>query len=512
MYGYVEMSTGLKKVKDKENMAIDYVIDDKGNPHYVAQVRESTFDFFKQWKWELLIGIGYALLIILNVRFLIYFCKSAFFLDLTLLNQTAYSITFIFSFSIFLWVSSTAHIFYNYHNRKRCTLLLVIFTILIRGMAMLYVILYKLFIPYIAKLELTDLMTVNKIVGLGWLSTILPTTIIMIFYCYVFFKGLYKEENLNPIYEFKINQIIKKSNNPYAYDWNVVKDIKTGKYITVYEHDRHMHGCTVGATGTAKTSSTLLPQVFGDLITKARNEDAMKKEVVKLINKGKAYIEKAFKDEDFLIDYIKPNPGFEDELNTIKKKYKSAGITILAPDPSFPDEVYELSKSKGFKTNRIDPAVNEDGSIKTGSVGFNPLHISENIPEHKKIKTMVQKATLVADVMQIMFEISGSKSDPYFSSINRIATTTVSLALMLVYPRLHKGKQPTLAHVRDIINRFDYLNDYLPELNKVNIEYRGEFQFIVDVIQTEFLGDGREVFEKHSKGLKVQFNNFLMAP
>jgi len=44
------------------------------------------------------------------------------------------------------------------------------------------------------------------------------------------------------------------------------------------------------------------------------------------------------------------------------------------------------------------------------------------------------------------------KSDPYFSSVNHIATTTIAMAVMLAHPRHKPGEQPTLAPLRDVIN------------------------------------------------------------
>ncbi len=62
--------------------------------------------------------------------------------------------------------------------------------------------------------------------------------------------------------------------------------MKTGKVITVSEHDRYLHGNDLGATGTGKTSSTMLPQVNNDLDIKLLNEDRLKKALVKMVKQG----------------------------------------------------------------------------------------------------------------------------------------------------------------------------------------------------------------------------------
>ena len=56
----------------------------------------------------------------------------------------------------------------------------------------------------------------------------------------------------------------KKAPSDIAYNMNIVKDINTGKNITVYAKDRFLHTLIDGTSGTSKTSSTILPAIRDD--------------------------------------------------------------------------------------------------------------------------------------------------------------------------------------------------------------------------------------------------------
>lgn len=516
---FIEKEGGLRRDKKKNTILIeDYFIRDDGSVEINKVFSERQFKFLvNAWenKYPILVGILYSFLILLNLRLAYSFFNAVKQLDLSLLNLQAWSLCSITLFSVLLWLFSTAFDYWNYYNKKFFGFYLVFGTIVLRGMALLFSIFYQIFIPMVSTLEVTELMTPNKLAGLGWLSTIVPAAVIVIVLLISTIRGLRKEKNMEALKAFKIKHHISLPRDPFDYDVNVVRDMNDGKYITIPQHDRWMHGAVVGATGTAKTSSTLLPMINGDIDMKVKNEDAQKKAVYKLIKEGKAYISKPFKDEEYLPSLINtvilPVPGYEKLFKKKVLRYKSAGVTVLAPDPSLPDDVCSISEKKGFFYNRIDPIRNEDGTLKPGSKGFNPLYISPSIPKWAYRKEMVKRATLTADVMQIMFEMSG-KSDPYFSSVNRIATTTICMLVMLAHERVFPGQKPKISHVRDIISNFENINKYMPVLNSINRENNGVYTPLITILQKQFIGGDAETFEKHCNGLRIQFHNFLENP
>lgn len=470
---------------------------------------------------DILVGIGYAVITIINLFFAIRLVKTAVYLDISSLHFTE-PLTQILNFTIVvltgtLWLYSTTRIWWNFYNKKFLGIYIFMITLLLRVSAVIFMVFYLILMPLIAKLEVTVLMTENLITVLGWTVSIVPTLAIMIFLTLKLLLALRQPDFIKEIESFKIKHYLElKPYSKFDYDIVVVRDLRNGKKVTVRQHDRYIHGCAVGATGTAKTSSVLLPIINQDLNTKARNEDAQKKTIVKFIKKGWAYVEEEFDDayysSEVLYTKIKPVPGFEKKFEEeIVNKYKSAGITVIAPDPSLTDNVFDLSLKKGFKKcNRIDPVRNQDGTWKHGTKGFDPLYISPRIPEWSRRKEIIKRATLCADIMQAMFEMSG-KSDPYFASVNRIGTLITAIVVMLAHERCYEQK-PKLSHIRDIINDFELLRPYLPTLFEINKENNGIYTPIISIVNNEFLGLGRETFEKHAKGLRIQITNFLMNP
>lgn len=518
IYDYVEDNTGIKAKKGEKTILLNNVeVDKNGTLKFnmnTEEFKNNAKDFLYDYGFVILVGLAYLLMIFLNFKILSEVIRTIYALDLGLLNISIPKYVIVFLYSIGTWIWSTAYTYWQFHNRKKLNLFISLSTIIIHLFALLYKAAYILVIPYISRLEVNELMTVNKIIGLARFATVVPALLIIGFLVAGLIKGLLKEEIQADIEEFKITHHIKKPNSPYDYTLSIVRDLKTGKKIVIPEHDRWLHGETTGATGTAKTSSVLLPMIYNDLKTKAKNEDAQKKAIYKLVKQGKAYIDKPFEDKDFnptmINTIIHPVPGYEKEFNKKIMKYRSAGITVMAPDCSMTDKIAELAEAFGFDNyNRIDPLRTEDGGIKENDIGCNPLHISPLIPEWAVTKELVKKATLCADVMQIMYEISG-KSDPYFSSVNRIATTAAAMAVMIAHPIVFPGETPKLSHVRDIINDFNIINRYLPTLIKINKEQNHKYGAILSVIENEFLGPGKEQFSKHCSGLRNQFNNFLM--
>ena len=512
---FLEMEAGISKTGDSVTRILDSDIKDLIKEDK-KEINSTILNFLFEYKGELLVGLGFMLLAYLDYRFSADLFQSIRTLDLKIFPQTGWSFTLFLVFSMTLWFSSTVYDYWNYYNRKFTTLYFVIFSLLIRLTASIYYMFYLFVIPFVARWEPNELLTEAKIINLGYVLTISPTLIIVVALCFKIVRGLIREDNIKKIKQFKIKHYIDfKPISKFDYDFVSVRDLHTGRKIRIRQHDRYMHGATDGATGTAKTSSVLLPMIVQDLLTKILNEDTQKKNIVNLIKKGKVYLTKPFKDKDYspglLNEIIKPVPGHEKEFKKKVLRYESAGMTVIAPDPSLPDDVYAQTKLKKVKCNRIDPAHNIDGSLKEGSIGINPIYISPLVPDWERRKEMVKKATLCADIMQIMNEMVG-KGDPYFTSVNRIATTTAAMAVMLAHEKLHPGQKPKISYVRDIINNFDTLKPYVPIIQEINKQHGGVYKPILDVILNEFLGAGRETFEKHCSGLRIQLNNFLMHP
>lgn len=462
------------------------------------------------------VGIVYAIFIILNIKFVVLEIYSFVYVDTSSIKTSPVTFFVMVSILAFTWLYSTSREYWNFNVQKMLGIYIIAITCLLRLSWAVYYLLYSLSIPYISKMVPDEIMTESKIAGLCWIATLIPLAIFVILTSIKVFGGL--RINKQMICDFKIKHYLQKIDK-YEYTIKCLRYIENGKAYVVGMRDRFLHVNITGATGTAKTSSIIVPIINDDLNTKILNEDEQKKAVEKFIKSGKAYIVKPFKDKDysegiFNKGYIKPIQGYEKEFTKVINKFRSAGITIVGPDPSLSDSIYELCENKGIKCSRIDPVREEDGKLKRGSKGFNPLFISPLTPDWARRKEMVKKATLVADVMQAMFEMGG-KSDPFFSSVNRIATSTVCMVVMMVHPLIFNGETPTLKHVQTLINDFNKLNLYLPELVRYNNVNGNCYDAIVDTVKYQFLATdskGVNKFSEHCTGLKIQLNNFLMHP
>lgn len=515
---YVSEETGIKVNKEENTVLLKNVeINNDGTVKFsinTEKYKKAILDYIRDYGTTILVGVAYAVLLLMDFLVLKQTVNAIYFLDLEYLKITIPKFFMLLAFSAALWVYSTGLYFWQFHNRKKLNLYISIGSIVIHLFSLLYKSAYILLIPSISKIEINELMTINKLIGLGRFATTVPTIAITALLILSIIKGISKEEIQRDIENFKITHHIKKPISPYEYSLSVVRDLKTGRKIVIPEHDRMLHGEITGATGTGKTSSVLLQMIYNDLKIKAKNVDAQKKAIYKMLKQGKIYIDKPFEDKDFnpnmINTIIHPKPNYEKEFKKKVLRYKSAGITVMAPDCSMTDKVCDLAEAFGFDDyNRIDPLRTDDGGVKKNDIGCNPLYISPLIPEWAITKELIKKATLCADVMQIMYEMSG-KSDPYFSSVNRIATTAAAMAVMIAHPLVFPGESPKLSYVRDIINDFNRINVYVPTLKRINKEQNNKYGAILSVIENEFLGPGKEQFSKHCNGLRNQLNNFLM--
>ena len=166
-----------------------------------------------------------------------------------------------------------------------------------------------------------------------------------------------------------------------------------------------------------------------------------------------------------------PTKDAKTKYENILKKAPVAGITVIAPNAKFADEIYELAKARNLKVNRVDPVLLENGEHKSEFIGFNPLYISPNLTPLLRNLEVTKKARVSADVLQTLYEING-KGDPYFMSLNRNVTTCLVILVLLTYNSLHERKKsdprfknpfPTFEIIQDILYNFDKANDFILE-------------------------------------------------
>lgn len=322
----------------------------------------------------------------------------------------------------------------------------------------------------------------------------------------------------------------------FAYDMCIVRDLNTGKMHRIYEDDRRLHMKGVGSTGGGKTATILTVAFEKDLKRKAKNIDYQKRKIKKLLKKGKVYLTQNFEDIDFNIDYIKPLPSLkererkkiEKKLNKLKYTSKNAGMTVMCPNDAFADELYEKSKAKGLRVNRVDPSLTPEGTHKEEFVGFSPIYVPlvDGEEEDSYMFRVFTAAKLYADVNQAIFELSG-KGDPYFTGLNKNLSVTAAVTVIVAYPLLHPGEYATLEHVQQTINDFKRIRPYrdaiIAKYGKKNeignpittpgkVDVGPNLQLIIDRIDRDFLGPNGEKINEQATGLRNIIDESLMNP
>lgn len=461
----------------------------------------------KESYWIYAFVFVFALQILYN---LFRFGKSIYLLDY---SNFGYGFFFLIGmllpFGVFIW--STKFTIWNYRRNKIGFLYLCIFNLVLYLIIMIMRILHVIFVPLILKMPLVEGITPYMIVNLARGVVLVPCLICAGAILNSFYQLINSDSVLADIYAFRLNKLIDtRENKSNLYDSAIIRRMSGGSRHIIRESDRFLHFFISGATGSGKTSSTILPQAAEDLDKRIQNEDTQKKELLKALKEKKVYMKEGFTDEDFNIDKFGAYKGYEDVINNLKSKHVVCGATFVAPNYGLTDDVYELCEKRGIKCNRIDPELDPDTNLpKKGVIGFNPLYISPTLSPLNREFEIIKKAKLFADVMQAINELNG-KGDPYFTSINRVVTTSFTILLELTYPLLHGGEQPTPADVQSLINDFSRVQPYYQKLLEIDVD--NKYEFVKDFLRNDILGAGNEKMTDQSRGLRNQVNEILTNP
>lgn len=256
-----------------------------------------------------------------------------------------------------------------------------------------------------------------------------------------------------------------------SYDYVAVRRMDNGKVQRYSAVDRMMHTAIFGATGTGKTSTAALPQIYHDMLVKRRRTDYQKKMAYRAVNHGMFRLKYLLDDEAFIINAFEPVITHPDNLtpqdqkniefyNHLKYDIESAGITLEVPDPETADKVYTIARNLGFKkiTRRIDPKPEPDGRKKEGYTGINPLAMPKGLSEKDQDTYITQAALVVSDILGDIFAGSGS-SDPYFQNLNNTMTLHITKVIMLGFEVLY-GRQPNMFDLQKLLMKWDDLANY----------------------------------------------------
>lgn len=421
-----------------------------------------------------------------------------------------------------LWYGSTLYSEFNYTKGKikrfqACMLNLI----LIAGEYVFVFTRYAL-VPLFLDIPLNGEITMEMVLFLTRLVLVIGSMGPVLFFSMKFMSMTGQDEVREIILKIRIRQECDmRKNKRFLYDMNFIKRLDDGRPVIIKEEDRFLHTDLDGTTGTGKTSGCIITSAADDLDQKKYNEEYLKKQMLKMLKKEEVRITERFGDEEFSLAYFEPTERGVGKFARLEKKVKNAGITLIAPNASLADEIYELAVARGFRVNRVDPALDETGRHKPGFVGFNPLYISPRFSPLQRTIEIVNKARTFADVIQALYEMNGTK-DAYFTSLNSNLTSSISILVMLTYPAMHNGRQPKLTDIQDVVNNFRNAAPYADELqrmtedNSISDRERGfsknTFRFILDLVKTDLCGSGADRISEQARGLRTQISDFLMNP
>lgn len=479
-------------------------------------------------RYEIFIGLLYMLYIGIIATNIKSYVNSLYYLSLQFYNLNPPIIVTILLAPLVTWVISTKYTFYNYKIYKMAGLYIVLFNICIYLIILWEFITFKILLPLIFKIPVGISVTPTMIVALARIAAFIFPVGITILFAKTIFSSISNEMTQSRIMHFKIDRNAdKRKNKQFAYDMKIVRKMLDGSMYTIKEKDRSLHGMTIGATGTGKTSSCLTVAINDDFDQKIYNEDWQKKHLYDMLKKGQIRLTRDFNDIDFSANYFIPTKNskkIKKKLSKIQTLATSAGVTAMAPNAAFADEIYELAHEKGLPVNRLDPEM-VNGQHKEGFIGFNPYFISPRVTGLEREIELFSRSTLVADVLQAIFDQSGN-SDPYFASLNQNITTTISTTLLLTYPAIY-NKQPTLKEFQSIVNDFTKIKPYRDELIRLYATNKnpdgspvmdigraniGDYQFLLDTIDNELLGTGATKMIDQARGLRIIINQILVNP
>ncbi len=494
----------------------------------VSSIKEHAAKYLKGHKDTTPINAAYAVFFVHLVSYAVRFLCAILFVDYSILTPYVLYAAFWLCAAPLLFLWGTRYPFYNFRHTKYVCLFCVLLSCHLHVLSLVYKLLSRIFLPHIMELPTDEAFTKGMVLVLARLATQLPLIPVGLFLAKAVFYPLHDEECLQRIMAYKVTHSLppeKKAPSDIAYNMNIVKDINTGKNITVYAKDRFLHTLVDGTSGTGKTSSTILPAIRDDLNMHCKAEDLQKERLQEMLENGEISYAPPKNAGIFSINDcipIVPDAGIlsdteveqklsaiQDKLEHLRLSFPVCGITVLAPDDSLTDDVCRLCDARNIHYNRIDAVRDANGFRKKNSTGLNPFYLPPHMDSEAKNQLIVKKAVIFSDVMQAITDLKG-KADSYFTGLNRQMIANLAILVMTTVPVL-RDRQATPADLQELINNFNLLAEYVDKLQELD-QSRKQYTFIVQYIREDLLGKGRDKMEDQSRGTRNIINEFLLMP
>lgn len=413
--------------------------------HKKKEMKKWSVSSLRQMKEEplaLAAGAGYLLVGMGMVYFILAFIWAFIWLDSRAFPTNPVFAFFLIVINAVLFPISTVYDELNYNNVKRLLLTVNYASICLLLLALLFHYTGIFLFPKIFSLKVTPFVSPAMIISLARISEGFIVGIPAYGMVRLWIAFLKSEEIMQELYFFRLSHYVDlRENKEVSYDLHLGRNIENKTQVVIHEKDRYLQQTDNGAPGTGKSSLVMLNGACQDMDTRQRNERIQKKLVRRLLKEGKIY--RCAEADSFNICDFAAYPMYREEFEAIKTRYRTAGQTIMAPDASMLDKVYELAKARGIPVRRIDPTIMENGRFKEGFIGFNPLYIPPEIARRQDIFYNIaveRRAALYRDVMQQLYLLDGDGGDAYFTGINKTSNYNMTVLCILTYPFL-EGRQ-----------------------------------------------------------------------
>lgn len=386
---------------------------------------------------------GYALIIASLVYYIIAFILAFLWLDCRVFIVHPVYCLFYIAMNAVLFPASTLYEELNFNNIKRLLLILNYAAVCILLLSVLFYYSSIYLFPMIFSIPVTPFTDAAFLVSLARVLELFICGLPLYGMIELAIRTLQNKEVMETLFFFRLSHYLDlRSNKEYSYDLELGRSIENKQRFLIREKDRYLHQTDNGVSGAGKSALVMVTGICQDMNTRQRNERAQKKELKRMLREGKAY--RVADRETFSIRDYRPYPVYQKEFDEIfLKKYRVAGQTVMAPDASMLDKVYDLAKARHIPVNRIDPTILPNGRHKEGFVGFNPFFIPPEVAERQdRMYTIAveRRAVIYRDVMQELYILDGSAGDAFFTGINKTLNYSMTILCILTYPFL-KGRQ-----------------------------------------------------------------------
>lgn len=452
------------------------------------------------------------------------------------------------------WIAATNENYWSFHNRKMFYFYLCFFNLCLSILQPVYTLCRNIAVALAGKLKPSAILSPATIVLCAQILTMLFFAAILVV-AYSQLEPLFTSQGLKrQIKIFKLkHHVDTRRDKEYLYDLHIVKDLESGANIAIKEIDRFVQMLIIGASGTGKTSSTILPAIVEDLDQILRNMEKRMEEYLKLIRDGRLSLKKGClrgkdvpEDDDFIpIGTQREIKATEEKLKEIRRRFTGAGITVVAPNASLNEEIIKLCQARGINVNVLDPV--NDYSDKTKypnvkEVSMNPFYVPLDLKnERERVIYIANASTMFAEVLIATNQADG-KGDPYFTDLSLTICSNISTIIMLA--KNIKGEQASLDDIQECINDFSLINPYVKEVEEYFDIYvqekvstkgqtKGEdiknnapkvsnrqkrntkknpYYMVILFIKQELIGPGAEDLFPQARGLRNLINKIVVDP